>query len=46
MRLDNEKPSDNIEDRRGQVAAAVSDFPRGGGGGVPRSDGRRRWASA
>jgi predicted metalloprotease len=31
MRLDNEKPSDNIEDRRGQGGGFG--FPRGGGGG-------------
>lgn len=30
MRLDNERPSDNIEDRRGQGGFG---FPRGGGGG-------------
>lgn len=31
MRLDNERPSDNIEDRRGQGGGFG--FPRGGGGG-------------
>lgn len=40
MRLDNEKPSDNIEDRRGQGGGFG--FPRGGGGGfqVPMGGGR------
>ena len=34
MRLDNEKPSDNIEDRRGQGGMGGGfGFPRGGGGG-------------
>lgn len=33
MRLDNEKPSDNIEDRRGQGGGGGFGFPRGGGGG-------------
>ena len=34
MRLDNEKPSDNVEDRRGQGGAGGGfGFPRGGGGG-------------
>ena len=37
MRLDNEKPSDNIEDRRGGGGFG---FPRGGGGGFP-GGGRR-----
>ena len=31
MRLDNERPSENIEDRRGQGGGFG--FPRGGGGG-------------
>ena len=34
MRLDNEKPSDNIEDRRGGGGFG---FPRGGGGGLRSS---------
>jgi predicted metalloprotease len=33
MRLDNEKPSENIEDRRGQGGGGGFNFPRGGGGG-------------
>jgi uncharacterized protein len=32
MRLDNEKPSDNIEDRRGQGGGGGFNFPGGGGG--------------
>jgi predicted metalloprotease len=41
MRLDNERPSDNIEDRRGQGGGGFG-FPRGGGGGirVPMGGGR------
>ncbi|HTN98109.1 MAG TPA: neutral zinc metallopeptidase [Nordella sp.] len=42
MRLDNEKPSDNIEDRRGQGGGFG--FPRGGGGGgfqIPMGGGGR-----
>lgn len=40
MRLDNERPSENIEDRRGQGGGFG--FPRGGGGGfrVPMGGGR------
>lgn len=41
MKLDNERPSDNIEDRRGQGGGFG--FPRGGGGGgfrVPMGGGR------
>ena len=35
MRLDNEKPSDNVEDRRGQGGMGGGfGFPRGGGGGL------------
>jgi uncharacterized protein len=33
MRLDNEKPSDNVEDRRGQGGGGGFGFPGGGGGG-------------
>lgn len=33
MRLDNEKPSDNIEDRRGQGGGGGFNLPGGGGGG-------------
>ena len=33
MKLDNERPSDNIEDRRGQGGGGGFGFPRGGGGG-------------
>ncbi|MBL8906077.1 MAG: zinc metallopeptidase [Rhizobiales bacterium] len=42
MRLDNERPSDNIEDRRGQGGGGGFGFPRGGGGGmrVPMGGGR------
>ncbi len=32
MRLDNEKPSDNVEDRRGQGGGGGFNFPGGGGG--------------
>lgn len=41
MRLDNERPSDNIEDRRGQGGGMG--FPRGGGGGfqIPMGGGGR-----
>ncbi|MFO1123100.1 MAG: neutral zinc metallopeptidase [Hyphomicrobiales bacterium] len=35
MRLDNEKPSENIEDRRGQGGGGFG-FPGGGGGGMRR----------
>ncbi len=38
MRLDNEQPSDNIEDRRGQGGGFG--FPRGGGGGFQIPIGR------
>ena len=38
MRLDNERPSDNIEDRRGQGGGFG--FPRGGGGGFQIPMGR------
>jgi predicted metalloprotease len=34
MRLDNEKPSDNIEDRRGQGGGGGFGFPGGGGGRI------------
>lgn len=43
MRLDNERPSDNIEDRRGQGGAGGGGgfgFPRGGGMRVPMGGGR------
>ncbi|MGE3832942.1 MAG: neutral zinc metallopeptidase [Parvibaculaceae bacterium] len=43
MRLDNEKPSENIEDRRGQGGGGGFNFPQGGGGGpfrVPMGSGR------
>jgi predicted metalloprotease len=41
MKLDNERPSDNIEDRRGQGGGFG--FPRGGGGGfqIPMGGGGR-----
>src|SRR5262245_15496956 len=32
MRLDNERPSDNIEDQRGRDMGGGFGFPRGGGG--------------
>jgi len=40
MRLDNERPSDNIEDRRGQGGGGGFGFPRGGGVRVPMGGGR------
>ncbi|MBL8894344.1 MAG: neutral zinc metallopeptidase [Rhizobiales bacterium] len=43
MRLDNERPSDNIEDRRGQGGMGGGGgfgFPRGGGMRVPMGGGR------
>ncbi len=43
MRLDNEKPSENVEDRRGQGGAGGGfGFPRGGGRGIniPMGGGR------
>ncbi len=43
MRLDNERPSDNIEDRRGQGGTGGGGgfgFPRGGGMRVPMGGGR------
>jgi len=44
MRLDNEKPSENVEDRRGQGGAGRGfGFPRGGGGrqiNIPMGGGR------
>ena len=40
MRLDNERPSDNIEDRRGQGGGGGFGFPRGGGMRVPMGGGR------
>jgi len=44
MKLDNERPSDNIEDRRGQGGGGGFGFPRGGGGGgfqIPMGGGGR-----
>jgi len=40
MRLDNERPSDNIEDRRSQGGGGGFGFPRGGGVRVPMGGGR------
>jgi predicted metalloprotease len=40
MRLDNERPSDNIEDRRSQGGGGGFGFPRGGGMRVPMGGGR------
>jgi predicted metalloprotease len=44
MRLDNEKPSENVEDRRGQGGAGGGfGFPRGGSGrgiNIPMGGGR------
>jgi predicted metalloprotease len=45
MKLDNERPSDNIEDRRGEGGGGGFGFPRGGGGGggfqIPMGGGGR-----
>lgn len=43
MKLDNERPSDNVEDRRGQGGRGGFGFPRGGGGGfqIPMGGGGR-----
>ena len=40
MRLDNERPSDNIEDRRGQGGGDGFGLPGGGGGGFRLPMGR------
>ncbi len=41
MRLDNERPSSNVEDRRGRGGGFQ--FPGGGGGRRVKSDGRSWW---